>query len=38
LQNGKDALASMHKCKQSASLKFRAFISDGVEHMELVRT
>jgi hypothetical protein len=33
----RDTLASMRKCKQPASLKFRALISDGVEHLELVR-
>jgi hypothetical protein len=33
-----DDLASMLKCKQPASLKFHALISNGVEHLELVRT
>jgi hypothetical protein len=31
-------LASMRNYKQPASLEFRALISEGVEHLELVRT
>jgi hypothetical protein len=33
-----DDLTSMRKCKQPASLKFHALISNVVEHLELVRT
>jgi hypothetical protein len=33
-----DDLASMHNSKQPASLEFRALISEGVEHLELVKT
>ena len=32
-----DVLASMLNCKRSAGLEFRALISEGVEHLELVR-
>jgi hypothetical protein len=32
-----DDLSSMRNYKQSASLEFRALISEGVEHLELVK-
>jgi hypothetical protein len=32
-----DDLASMHNYKQQGSLEFRALISEGVEHLELVK-
>jgi hypothetical protein len=32
-----DDLASMHNYKQQGSLEFRALISEGVEHLDLVK-
>ena len=37
MQNGTDTLASMLNCKHPVSLEFQALISEGIEHLELVR-
>ena len=37
LQNGADALSSMRNYKQPVGLEFLALISEGVEHLELVK-
>jgi hypothetical protein len=36
-EKGTDTLVSMLNYKHSASLEFRALISDGVERLELIR-
>jgi hypothetical protein len=37
LQNGTNALTSMHNCIRLEGLTFRAVLSEGVERLELAR-